>query len=274
MSNISESISKFDGEDFLTSEQDDNLLTELKDVNDGKDKAIDNVRKDMVKDENDVSDILGVLKQVDDDSFDSLGDSTSNSAKDYNNNSSNNHSYGDSIKPNSGYVFVFGSNPEGRHGAGAAKIAATQFGAKYGVGEGLVGDSYALPTKDLRVKKNRGLRSISSKDITNSIRKLYEVVKQNPNKKFAVAYTNTEKASLNGYTGIEMANMFKEAGLIPNNVYFSNAWVNGGLIKNSDYEQSKNISEDAVSTEGLLFDNINNIDDMLGGLKQIEGDII
>lgn len=274
MSSISESISKFDDDDFLTSEQDNDLLTELKDLNDGKDEAIDDARKDMVKDENDVSDLLGGLKQVDDDSFDSLGDSANNSTKNTNNNFSDNHSYGDSIKPNSGYIFVFGSNPEGRHGAGAAKIAATQFGAKRGVGEGLVGDSYALPTKDLRVKKNRGLRSISSNDITNNIRKMYEVAKQNPNKKFAVAYTNTERASLNGYTGIEMANMFKEAGPIPNNVYFSNAWINDGLIKNSDYEQAENISEDAVSTEGLLFDNINNNDDLFGSLKQVDSDII
>jgi hypothetical protein len=250
------------------------LLTELKDLNDGKDEAIDDARKDMVKDENDVSDLLGGLKQVDDNVFDSLGDSANNSTKNTNNNSSDNHSYGDSIKPNSGYIFVFGSNPEGRHGAGAAKIAATQFGAKRGVGEGLVGDSYALPTKDLRVKKNRGLRSISSNDITNNIRKMYEVAKQNPNKKFAVAYTNTERASLNGYTGIEMANMFKEAGPIPNNVYFSNAWINDGLIKNSDYEQAENISEDTVSTEGLLFDNINNDDDLFGSLKQVDSDII
>ena len=65
ISSISESISKFDGEDFLTSEQDDNLLTELKDINDGKDKAIDNVRKDIIKDEDDISDLLGGLKQID-----------------------------------------------------------------------------------------------------------------------------------------------------------------------------------------------------------------
>lgn len=74
ISNISESISKFDGEDFLTSEQDDNLLTELKDVNDGKDKAIDDNRKNMIKDENDISDILGGLKQIDDNSSIGLTD--------------------------------------------------------------------------------------------------------------------------------------------------------------------------------------------------------
>ena len=50
------------------------------------------------------------------------------------------------LEPN--YVFVFGSNPEGRHGAGAARTA-LQFGAKYGVGRGLQGQTYALVTKNL-----------------------------------------------------------------------------------------------------------------------------
>ena len=51
------------------------------------------------------------------------------------------------LEPN--YVFVFGSNPEGRHGAGAAK-AALKFGAKYGIGRGLQGQTYALVTKNLK----------------------------------------------------------------------------------------------------------------------------
>ena len=61
-------------------------------------------------------------------------------------------SYTGNITPDANTIFVFGSNPEGRHGAGAAKIAREQFGAKYGVGEGLTGNAYALPTKDLRSK--------------------------------------------------------------------------------------------------------------------------
>lgn len=58
------------------------------------------------------------------------------------------------ITPETNTIFVFGSNPEGRHGA--AKVARNQFGAIYGQGEGLQGNSYALPTKDLRVKENWG----------------------------------------------------------------------------------------------------------------------
>ena len=79
-------------------------------------------------------------------------------------------------------IFVFGSNPEGRHGVGAAKVAREQFGAIYGQGEGLQGNSYALPTKDLRITKNRGLRSISEAQIIESIKKLYETARQNCNR--------------------------------------------------------------------------------------------
>ena len=39
-----------------------------------------------------------------------------------------------SLKPNE--IFVFGSNTEGRHGSGTAKIAMDKFGAKYGQAEG------------------------------------------------------------------------------------------------------------------------------------------
>ena len=43
-------------------------------------------------------------------------------------------------------VFVFGSNKDGRHGRGAAKLALS-FGAKFGIGHGLCGQTYAIPTR-------------------------------------------------------------------------------------------------------------------------------
>lgn len=140
-------------------------------------------------------------------------------------------SYSGDITPDDNTIFVFGSNPEGRHGAGAAKVAREQFGAEYGVGEGLTGSAYALPTKDLRVKENRGLRSISEEDIINSIKKLYEVALQHPSKEFKVAYRNTNTASLNGYTGLEMIDMFLSAGPIPSNILFSEEWVATGKFE-------------------------------------------
>ncbi len=45
-----------------------------------------------------------------------------------------------------GEVFVFGSNLEGLHGGGAARIACDKFGAEWGVGVGMTGQCYAIPT--------------------------------------------------------------------------------------------------------------------------------
>lgn len=43
-------------------------------------------------------------------------------------------------------VFVFGSNLQGQHGGGAARTALHHFGAQWGQGEGLQGQSYGIPT--------------------------------------------------------------------------------------------------------------------------------
>ena len=43
-------------------------------------------------------------------------------------------------------IFVFGSNLAGHHGGGAARLAYNRFGAVWGQGEGLQGQSYAIPT--------------------------------------------------------------------------------------------------------------------------------
>ena len=43
-------------------------------------------------------------------------------------------------------MFVFGSNLEGKHGSGAARAALDKFGAVWGQGVGLQGQSYAIPT--------------------------------------------------------------------------------------------------------------------------------
>lgn len=53
-------------------------------------------------------------------------------------------SYISKLAPNE--VFVFGSNLEGMHGGGAALTAYKKFGAVWGQGIGLQGQSYAIPT--------------------------------------------------------------------------------------------------------------------------------
>ena len=47
---------------------------------------------------------------------------------------------------NDGEIFVFGSNLAGMHGGGAARVAHRKFGAEWGVGIGLTGQTYAIPT--------------------------------------------------------------------------------------------------------------------------------
>ena len=43
-------------------------------------------------------------------------------------------------------IFVFGSNLAGAHGGGAARLAYNRFGAVWGEGVGLHGQTYAIPT--------------------------------------------------------------------------------------------------------------------------------
>ena len=142
--------------------------------------------------------------------------------------------YEGNITPEEDTIFVFGSNPEGRHGAGSAKVAREQFGAIYGQGEGLQGNSYALPTKDLRVLENRGYRSIPEEKIIENIKRMYECAEDHPDKKFKVAYRNQpSERSLCGYSGREMMRMFRKAAEstgYPDNIYFSKEWSDSGLL--------------------------------------------
>jgi hypothetical protein len=51
------------------------------------------------------------------------------------------------IPSGTNWIFVFGSNLQGRHGRGAAKVARLNFGAEHGVASGRTGHAYAIPTK-------------------------------------------------------------------------------------------------------------------------------
>lgn len=52
------------------------------------------------------------------------------------------------LQPNE--IFVFGSHVTGHHAGGAARQAVERFGAVVGQGEGLQGQSYAIPTMNGR----------------------------------------------------------------------------------------------------------------------------
>jgi len=74
----------------------------------------------------------------------------------------------DGTLPNRGEIFVFGSNQAGRHGAGAALIAAKRYGAVRGVPFGLQGQSFAIPTK------NKYLQTLSVKTISLYVQKFID----------------------------------------------------------------------------------------------------
>lgn len=122
-----------------------------------------------------------------------------------------------SLLPNQ--IFVFGSNTQGRHGAGAAAYALKYFGAIYGQATGLQGQSYGLITVDLRLKQmSKSPITRTSNQIMHEIIILYKFARKNRDKEFLIAYSDTPL--LCGYTARAMALMFRDSGRIPYNIVF------------------------------------------------------
>ena len=113
------------------------------------------------------------------------------------------------------HIFVFGSNTQGRHGKGAAKVALLDHGAKYGQARGLQGQSYAIITKDLTQWSHP---SRTEEQIKEEIKELYDFAVDNPELEFVIPY-NTSSDNLNFYSAQEMANFFG-AFEIPKNIIF------------------------------------------------------
>ncbi len=101
-------------------------------------------------------------------------------------------------------IFVFGSNTEGIHGAGAAAFAVENYGAIYGQAQGLQGNSYAIITKDL----SKGVRSVSLSFIDQQVKELFNFAKRNPHLGFYVTAIGT---GLAGFKISEIAPMFYNA---------------------------------------------------------------
>ena len=104
-------------------------------------------------------------------------------------------------------IFVFGSNLSGNHAGGAAKLASEKFGAETGIGEGLTGQSYALPTLDEKLQQ----REID--DIKTSVDLLLEVAKSNTDKHFIITEIG---CGIAGYDHQEIGPMFKDFYLLDN----------------------------------------------------------
>ena len=103
------------------------------------------------------------------------------------------------LKPNE--IFVFGSNEAGRHGRGAA-FTAKKWGARYGIGVGLSGQTYAIPTKD------RNIKTLPLRKIKEYVETFLEFAKSKPELTFLV--TNIG-CGLAGYKESDIAPMFKNS---------------------------------------------------------------
>lgn len=105
-------------------------------------------------------------------------------------------------------IFVFGSNEGGKHGKGAAKQALT-WGAKMGKGIGFQGKTYAIPTKDEKIK------TLPVEKIKEYVDYFITFARQNNHLKFLVTEIG---CGLAGYEPKDIAPLFKDVEYI-NNIY-------------------------------------------------------
>ena len=106
-------------------------------------------------------------------------------------------------------IFVFGSNIQGAHGGGAAWFAHRQFGAEWGVGEGLTGRTYALPTMEGKASLQKAVEHFT------------DCARQHPELTFLVTAVG---CGIAGYSPAEVAPIFRAAAELEN-VYLPQAFV-------------------------------------------------
>ena len=94
-------------------------------------------------------------------------------------------------------IFVFGSNLSGFHGGGAASVAHRKFGAIWGQGVGLQGQSYAIPTMQGGVDTIRPY-----------VDEFIVFAKQHPELTFLVTRIG---CGIAGFDDADIAPLFKEA---------------------------------------------------------------
>lgn len=94
-------------------------------------------------------------------------------------------------------IFVFGSNLQGIHAGGAARVAYEKFGAEWGNGVGLQGQSYAIPTMQGGVET-----------IKPYVDQFIEVARECDQNTF---YVTRIGCGIAGFTDEEIAPLFKDA---------------------------------------------------------------
>ena len=120
-------------------------------------------------------------------------------------------------------IFVFGSNTQGAHGGGAAKMA-MNWGAIYGEAYGLQGKTFAIPTVDCTKSGNMSISTIKE-----YVDKFLAFSKEHKDKKFLVTEIG---CGIAGFKIDEMAELFREALKDEyDNVYLPQRFVDYLLLK-------------------------------------------
>ena len=136
-------------------------------------------------------------------------------------------------------IFVFGSNLAGHHMGGAAKAAHMKFGAEWGVGVGLTGRSYAIPTMQGGVET-----------IKPYVDEFIEFANQHQNMKFLVTRIG---CGIAGFKDEEIAPLFRKAVLV-SNIYLPQKFYDILLepyLKHCFY-YGKNVPEDCGAHVGHI----------------------
>lgn len=136
-------------------------------------------------------------------------------------------------------VFVFGSNLEGQHHGGAARMAYDRFGAEWGVGNGPTGKCYAIPTMHGGVA-----------DIQPYVEQFFDYVEKHPTLRFLVTRIG---CGIAGFMDSEIAPLFNHALDLPN-VAYPKEWlpymVNAKMF--DDHKQTKAKTPNAVNETVLI----------------------
>lgn len=99
-------------------------------------------------------------------------------------------------------IFVFGSNLQGMHMGGAARIAYEKFGAIWGQGVGLQGRCYAIPTMQGPIST-----------IKPYVDEFIQFAQSHPTNKFLVTRVG---CGIAGFTDAQIAPLFRDALPLPN----------------------------------------------------------
>lgn len=138
-------------------------------------------------------------------------------------------------------IFVFGSNLAGRHLGGAAKAAHNRFGAQWGVGVGLTGQTYAIPTMQGGVET-----------IKPYVDQFIEYAKEHQERKFLVTRIG---CGIAGFKDEEIAPLFKRAVAV-SNIYLPKQFYDiivAPYLKHCFY-YGKDVAEDRGTQVGHQYE--------------------